>query len=293
MLSSMKTDFIKKIKLPEIAKSHPIAFWVAVVFHLVLVIGLFFSNAQRWEIPKEDPKKAASRTIPKAVTVDLTEIKKEKQRLVDIQKQKTLKIQREEKRLRVLEDERYQKQRKINQLKAKTQKEKQAKDLAEKKRKAAEEKRKEAEKKAKTAEKKKQEIEELRKVESKKFNKEQSKRALTKEIQAEEDQDREIAQEDILNELKVNYINQIASRVHNQWRYQGAKDGWGCDVHILQDVDGNVQSVNVQSCVVDNSAKSKSFKDAIERAVYKASPLPPAPDKSVFDREILFHFRVN
>jgi hypothetical protein len=150
----MKTDFIKKIKLPEIAKSHPIAFWVAVVFHLILVVGLFFSNAQRWEIPKEDPKKAASRTIPKAVTVDLTEIKKEKQRLVDIQKQKTLKIQREEKRLRVLEDERYQKQRKINQLKAKTQKEKQAKALAEEKRKAAEEKRKEAEKKAKTAEKK-------------------------------------------------------------------------------------------------------------------------------------------
>jgi len=74
----MKTDFIKKIKLPEIAKSHPIAFWVAVVFHLILVVGLFFSNAQRWEIPKEDPKKAASRTIPKAVTVDLTEIKKEK-----------------------------------------------------------------------------------------------------------------------------------------------------------------------------------------------------------------------
>jgi colicin import membrane protein len=282
----MKTDFIKKIKLPKIAKSHPIAFWAAVVFHLVLVISLFFSNVQRWEIPKEDPKKAASRTIPKAVTVDLNEIKKEKQRLVDIQKQKTLKIQREEKHLRVLEDERYQRQRKINQLKAKTQKEKQAKELAE-------EKRKEAEKIAKAAEKKKQEIERLRKVEAKRFKKEQSKRALTKEIQAEEDQDREIAQEDILNELKVNYINQIASRVHNQWRYQGAKDSWGCDVHILQDIDGKVHSVNVQTCNIDNNAKAKSFKNAIERAVYKASPLPPAPDKSVFDREILFHFRVN
>jgi colicin import membrane protein len=119
------------------------------------------------------------------------------------------------------------------------------------------------------------------------------KRSLALEIQAEEDQDREIAQEDILNELKVNYINQIASRVHNQWRYQGAKDSWGCDVHILQDVDGNAQSVNVQTCNIDNNAKAKSFKNAIERAVYKASPLPPAPDTSVFDREILFHFRVN
>jgi len=179
----------------------------------------------------------------KAITIDLTEIIKEKQRLVDIQKQKKLKIQRAENRLRVLKDQRYQKQRKINQLKAKTRKEKKAKELAEVKQK---------------------------KVDNKKLTKENDP-----------------------NELKVNYINQIASRVRNQWRYQGAKDNWGCDVHILQDVDGNVQSVSVQSCVVDNSAKLKSFKNAIERAVYKASPLPTAPDENVFNREILFHFRVN
>ncbi|SFV84676.1 TolA protein [hydrothermal vent metagenome] len=61
----------------------------------------------------------------------------------------------------------------------------------------------------------------------------------------------------------------------------------------MQDLDGNVQSVNVQSCKIDNNTRAKSFKNAIERAVYKASPLPPAPDNSVFDREILFHFRVN
>jgi len=51
--------------------------------------------------------------------------------------------------------------------------------------------------------------------------------------------------------------------------------------------------VNLQSCNINNNAKAKSFKNAIERAVYKASPLPPAPDKSVFDREVLFYFRVN
>jgi colicin import membrane protein len=175
--------------------------------------------------------------------IDLTELKIKKQNLIDIQKQKTLKIQREEKHLRVLEDERYQRQRKINQLKAKTQKERKSKELLETKRKETE------------------------------------KKKLTKE--------------NTLNELKVNYINQIASKVHNQWRYQGAKDNWGCDVHILQDVDGNVQSVNVQSCNVDNNAKTKSFKNAIERAVYKASPLPPALNKKAFNREILFYFRMN
>jgi len=93
--------------------------------------------------------------------------------------------------------------------------------------------------------------------------------------------------------MKVYYINRIAQKVKEQWRYQGAKNDWGCDIHILQDIDGNVQSVNLKSCNVDDSKAAKSFKNSIERAVYKASPFPPAPDKSVFDREILFHFRMN
>ena len=44
---------------------------------------------------------------------------------------------------------------------------------------------------------------------------------------------------------------------------------------------------------VGNSAKAKAFKDSIERAVYKASPLPAAPDESVFDEEIYFIFVAN
>jgi hypothetical protein len=118
-------------------------------------------------------------------------------------------------------------------------------------------------------------------------------RAIINKDPSEKKSKYEIAQENILSELKINYINQIASRVKEQWRYHGAKDNWSCDVHILQDVNGNVQSVNLQSCNIDNNAKAKSFKNAIERAVYKASPLPTAPDIKVFDREILFHFKVN
>ncbi len=309
----MKTDFIKKIKLPKIAKSHPVAFWVTVALHFALLILLIFSNPQSWEIPKQVAK-STSKVVPKAVTVDLTEIKKEKQRLIDLKnkREKHLKdLQRAEKKV---ENERYKEQQRLKKLKDKVKKEKKARTLAEQKRKEAEKKikqalkkkkqaekkakeaekkKKEAEKKALEAEKKKQEIEKLRKLEAKKFKKEQDKRSLKKEIQAEEDQERELAQEDILSELKNSYISQIASRVKEKWRYNGAKDDWGCDVHILQDVQGKVQSVNLQSCNIDNSAKADSFKNAIKRAVYKASPLPNAPDKSVFDREILFHFRVN
>ena len=131
------------------------------------------------------------------------------------------------------------------------------------------------------------------KAKLKRLERREIKFALEKVIFINQQKDLEIAQEDFHFIKKIYYINRIAQKVKEQWRYQGAKDSWGCDVHILQDVDGNIQSVNVQSCNVDNNAKAKSFKNAIERAVYKASPFPAAPDKSVFDREILFHFMVN
>jgi len=131
------------------------------------------------------------------------------------------------------------------------------------------------------------------KLYKKKFNHHQEASDLRKKISLEQDRGREIEMEDLLNIVKAHYVKQIAEKVKGQWRYQGAKDNWSCDVYILQDLSGKVESVSTQSCDVTHLAKKKSFKKAIERAVYKASPLPKAPIKSVFDREILFHFRVN
>ena len=127
----------------------------------------------------------------------------------------------------------------------------------------------------------------------KKLNHYQEASELRKKIHLEQSRERELEMEDLLNIVKAHYVRQIAKKVKSQWRYQGAKDHWGCDVHILQDADGNVQSVNVQSCNVDNNAKLKSFKNAIERSVYKASPLPSAPDEVVFDKELVIKFSVN
>jgi colicin import membrane protein len=304
-------DFRNKIKLPKIAKKHPYAFWSAVIFHIVLIILLMFSSIQKWEIPKEQKN---TNQIPKAVTVDLTEINKEKQRMIDLKNKRKNELQREEARVeelrkaeKKLENERYKEQQRLKKLKKQKAEEEKKKSKLEKERKIAEKKAKEAEKKKKLAEKKakeleakaeeekkkKQELEKKRIAEQKKFEKEQSKRALTREIQDEEDQERLLARENMLNNLKSSYINQIAARVRDNWVYQGAKDDWGCDVYILQDEDGKVQSVNIQSCKIDNNSKAKSFKNSIERAVYKASPLPGAPDGAVFDRELLFFFRVN
>ena len=96
--------------------------------------------------------------------------------------------------------------------------------------------------------------------------------------------------EDQLNTLKTAYVANIAARVKSNWRYFGAEDDWGCTVYVQQDINGKVEAVNIQKCNLDDSEKARAFKNSIERAVYKASPLPSSPDDAVFDREILFIF---
>ena len=130
------------------------------------------------------------------------------------------------------------------------------------------------------------------KVEKARFEKYKDKQALKSIILLEKSQEVEVQMEDLLNKVKSNYIKSIVSRIKKQWRFHGAKDNWSCDVYILQDLNGKVQSVKLKLCNVGNSAKEKAFKDSIERSVYKASPLPKAPIKEVFDKEILFHFSV-
>jgi len=98
--------------------------------------------------------------------------------------------------------------------------------------------------------------------------------------------------ENDLREMNENYFSSTAEKVRKEWRYMGAEAHWSCDVHITQSEVGDVLAVNIQNCTIDNSSKAQSFKDSIERAVYKASPLPIAPDKSLFDAEIMFRFRV-
>ena len=129
---------------------------------------------------------------------------------------------------------------------------------------------------------------------------EQQNRALADAIEREQDLARQLIIEDQLNTLKSAYVNNIAARIRSYWNYQGAEDDWRCDVYVQQDRDGTVEAVNVQNCKTGDSDnalmaddKARSFKNSIERAVYKASPLPAAPDDAVFDREILLEFRIN
>jgi len=121
----------------------------------------------------------------------------------------------------------------------------------------------------------------------------QYRQLLAKEVQDEQDIARSLIIEDQLNTLQNAYINNIAARVKTFWRYQSAEDDWTAEVYVVQDREGNVKAVDVKNANVGNSSLGKSFKDSIERAVNKASPLPGAPDEAVFDKELYFIFSVN
>jgi len=173
------------------------------------------------------------------------------------------------------------------------EKEREAKEKeleAQKKREEAEAEAKEFKKLTEEEQQKKNQLEAERAAEKEAFEKEQYNRLLTQEVQAEQDLARKLIIEDQLNTLKSAYVNNIAARVRTYWRYQGAEDDWGCTVYVQQDINGKVEAVNVRNCNLDDSEKARAFKNSIERAVYKASPLPSSPDDAVFDREILFIF---
>jgi colicin import membrane protein len=121
----------------------------------------------------------------------------------------------------------------------------------------------------------------------------QYNRLLTQEVRDEQDIVRSLIIEDQLNTLKAAYISNIAARVKTFWRYQAAEDDWSAEVYVVQDRDGNVKAVDVRNVNVGDSSLGKSFMDSIERAVYKSSPLPAAPDEAVFDEELYFIFSVN
>ena len=103
-----------------------------------------------------------------------------------------------------------------------------------------------------------------------------------------------------LKSLKALYIKSIEAKIKSVWLYPDAQDNWNCDVLINQAENGAVEAVKILGCDIGNNENpemSKSemqlFGNSIRRAVFKSSPLPSAPDESVFDKKIMLTFIVN
>ena len=104
--------------------------------------------------------------------------------------------------------------------------------------------------------------------------------------------------DDQLNISRNTWVESVITKINTYWRYSGARSDWSCYVFITQDRNGNVITVNVDNCGdsimnIDENPKLNSFKNSIERAIYKASPFPLAPSEDAFSEQIIFEFRVD
>lgn len=75
------------------------------------------------------------------------------------------------------------------------------------------------------------------------------------------------------------WISAISAKIARAWvRPPSARPGTTCIVSVRQVQGGEVTSVRVISCNVEDAA----LRESVERAVYNASPLPPPPDPALF-----------
>ena len=146
---------------------------------------------------------------------------------------------------------------------------------AERKRRAAEEARRKAE-----AERKRRAAEEARRkaeAERKRRAAEEARRKAEAEQRARR-----------LATLQQRYVASIRAHVERAWRRPpGVQSSDQCLVEVRQTPEGRVTDVRTLRCSGD-----EAFRRSVEDAVWRADPLPTAPDPAVFDRIIQFEFIV-
>ena len=110
--------------------------------------------------------------------------------------------------------------------------------------------------------------------------------------QNEADLKRSMAAEEHANAVRssgalASWEAQITQRIERNWnRPPSARAGIVCELDVTQIPGGEVTHVAFGTCNGDQAVR-----ESIEAAVYRASPLPPPPDPSLFERELQITFR--
>ena len=84
------------------------------------------------------------------------------------------------------------------------------------------------------------------------------------------------------------YIGQIVARIERAWIRPRTSTGasmFACRVRALQDTRGSVQEIEIVRCDAD-----VRWQTSLMRAIQSASPLPAAPDPSVFSQTLTLEF---
>jgi colicin import membrane protein len=198
--------------------------------------------------------------------------------------------QKEQAQKEQAEREAADKQRSLDEQKQQEQAQRQA----EEKRRALQQQR-EAQEKAdaerKAAEAKKR-AEEQRVAEQKRAEAAQREAEARNRAESEAELRNSLAAEEHANQLRssgalASWSAQITARIQRAWlRPPSARTGIECVLHITQAPGGAVVSARIESCNGDQAVR-----ESIEAAAYRASPLPPPPDPSLFERDLEVTFR--
>ena len=144
--------------------------------------------------------------------------------------------------------------------------------------------RKEAERKEAERKLAEQRAAELKREEAEKRQRSERESELQRQLAAEEK-----AMAARAGGLGVQWAAAIQARIQRAWiRPPSARTGLDCTVAVTQVPGGEVVAVRVLSCNGDETVRQ-----SIEAAVYRASPLPPPPDPSLFERNLEVRFKPN
>lgn len=309
----------------ELIRKHPKAVLVAILIHLFLLAFFVISVDWHHEPPAaaqpikaraiidentvDDLKKNIKEPEPPEAPDKRAELEAQKKAEKEKQAELERKAQEEKARAALKKREEEAKQRQQEELKRKAQEKKHQAELKrkqeeekkrqaelkrkEEKRKQAEQKRKAEEKRKKAeAEKRKKEAERKRRLVEEKRRKQEE--ALRRKEMALEEQrmQRMMAEEHAKLEqaqvagLRSRYMGAIKSRVESRWLQPPGGASGSCEVKVKQASTGKVLDVQVLS----SPSCNESMRQSVEKAVWRADPLPRAPDPRVFDREIKFIF---
>jgi len=228
-----------------------------------------------------------------AVVVDSARVNTELEKLKQIELNK---IKKEESRKNKLEkdvkkarDARKKEERRLANLKKKQQQRDKAEK--EKKKKLALERKKKQQELADLEKKRKAEQQKLSEIENKRKQEEDAARRKVEQAELQSQLLEEERKQAVLNtrlqNLRAQYIKSIEQKVVRNWLPPvKMQSGWSCEVSVRQNPLGEVTSVKMLNC-----SGSSAFKNTVERAVSKASPLPLPPDPQVFEANLQFTFR--
>lgn len=294
-------------------KHLPLSIAIAVVIHvgtfILLALG-YQVKQERESTPYKVINTVKARVIDDAELVENQRRREEALHRKELERQQQLAEQRrlEQQRLKQAEKEK----RLQDELEAEREKARLAAQKAETERKRAEEARKQAEIERKRLAEEKKRVAEQKKAAEAKRRAEQKKAAEAKRLaelkkrkeqeQAAIDRQRLASLEQEEAELNAEaqrvlrtrersrliaeYQDAIRNKIERNWRKPldyHADDQ--CRVLVLQSLGGAVNDV-----VVENCTGNDEFRDSVEKAVWKADPLPEPPAPELFDREVRFTF---